>query len=46
MTTALGERPLVIVGPTASGKSEVAMGVARLVGGAEIVTLEIGRAHV
>ena len=40
MTTALGERPLVIVGPTASGKSEVAMGVARLVGGAEIVTLD------
>ena len=41
MTTALGERPLVIVGPTASGKSEVAMGVARLVGGsAEIVALD------
>ena len=34
------ERPLVIVGPTASGKSEIAMGVARLIGGAEIVTLD------
>ncbi|MCY3649622.1 MAG: tRNA (adenosine(37)-N6)-dimethylallyltransferase MiaA [Acidimicrobiaceae bacterium] len=40
MATALGEQPLVIVGPTASGKSEVAMGVARLIGGAEIVTLD------
>ena len=40
MATALGEHPLVIVGPTASGKSEVAMGVARLIGGAEIVTLD------
>ena len=30
----------MIVGPTASGKSEVAMGVARLIGGAEIVTLD------
>ena len=36
----LAARPLVIVGPTASGKSEVAMGVARLIGGAEIVTLD------
>lgn len=36
----LAERPLVIVGPTASGKSEAAMGVARLIGGAEIVTLD------
>ncbi|MXW99548.1 MAG: tRNA (adenosine(37)-N6)-dimethylallyltransferase MiaA [Acidimicrobiaceae bacterium] len=36
----MGEHPLVIVGPTASGKSEVAMGVARLIGGAEIVTLD------
>ena len=34
------ERPLVIVGPTASGKSALAMGVARLIGGAEIVTLD------
>ena len=34
------ERPLAIVGPTASGKSEIAMGVARLIGGAEIVTLD------
>ena len=34
------ERPLVIIGPTASGKSEVAMGVARLIGEAEIVTLD------
>ena len=40
MATARGEQPLVIVGPTASGKSEVAMGVARLIGGAEIVTLD------
>ena len=41
MTTALGERPLVIVGSTASGKSDLAMGVARLVGGgAEIVALD------
>ena len=40
MATARGEHPLVIVGPTASGKSEVAMGVARLIGGAEIVTLD------
>ena len=30
----------MIVGPTASGKSEVAMGVARMVGGAEIVALD------
>ena len=36
----LAERPLVIVGPTASGKSETAMGVARLIGGAEIVALD------
>ena len=36
----LAAQPLVIVGPTASGKSEVAMGVARLIGGAEIVTLD------
>ena len=36
----LAERPLVIVGPTASGKSDLAMGVARLIGGAEIVTLD------
>ena len=34
------ERPLVVVGPTASGKSEIAMGLARLIGGAEIVTLD------
>ena len=34
------ERPLVIIGPTAAGKSEVAMGVARLIGEAEIVTLD------
>ena len=34
------ERPLVIVGPTASGKSEIAMGVARLIAGVEIVTLD------
>ena len=40
MATALGEHPLVIVGPTASGKSEVAMGVARLIGEVEIVTLD------
>ncbi len=38
--TALAERPLVIVGPTASGKSDIAMGVARLIGAAEIVTLD------
>ena len=38
--TRLAERPLVIVGPTASGKSDLAMGVARLIGGAEIVTLD------
>ena len=36
----LVERPLVIVGPTASGKSETAMGVARLIGGSEIVALD------
>ena len=30
----------MIVGPTASGKSDLAMGVARLIGGAEIVTLD------
>ena len=30
----------MIVGPTASGKSETAMGVARLIGGAEIVALD------
>jgi len=35
----LAERPLVIVGPTASGKSDLAMGVARLTG-AEIVALD------
>jgi len=40
VATARGEHPLVLVGPTASGKSEVAMGVARLIGGAEIVTLD------
>ena len=34
------ERPLVIVGPTASGKSELAMGIARKIGGAEIVALD------
>ena len=34
------ERPLVIVGPTASGKSDLAMGVARMIGRAEIVTLD------
>ena len=38
--TALAERPLVIVGPTASGKSDVAMGVARMIDGTEIVTLD------
>ena len=36
----LAARPLVIVGPTASGKSELALGVARLIEGAEIVTLD------
>ena len=30
----------MIVGPTASGKSDLALGVARLIGGAEIVTLD------
>ena len=30
----------MIVGPTASGKSDLAMGVARLIGGAEIVALD------
>jgi tRNA dimethylallyltransferase len=34
------ERPLVIVGPTASGKSDLAMRVARSIGEAEIVTLD------
>ena len=38
--TALAARPLVIVGPTASGKSDLAMGVARLIGAAEIVALD------
>ena len=38
--TGLAAQPLVIVGPTASGKSDIAMGVARLIGGAEIVTLD------
>ncbi len=36
----LAKRPLVIVGPTASGKSDIAMGVARLIGDTEIVTLD------
>ncbi len=36
----LAQRPLVIVGPTASGKSDLAMRVARLIKGAEIVTLD------
>ena len=36
----LAERPLVIVGPTASGKSDLALSLARLIGGAEIVTLD------
>ena len=36
----LAERPLVIVGPTASGKSDLAMGMARSIGEAEIVTLD------
>ncbi len=36
----LAERPLVIVGPTASGKSDLAMATARIVGGAEIVSLD------
>ena len=36
----LAEWPLVIVGPTASGKSDLAMGVARLIGNAEIVALD------
>ena len=36
----MAKRPLVIVGPTASGKSDLALGVARLVGGAEIVALD------
>ena len=30
----------MVVGPTASGKSDLAMGVARLIGGAEIVALD------
>ena len=38
--TGLAARPLVIVGPTASGKSDIAMGVARLIGDAEIVALD------
>ena len=38
--TGLAARPLVIVGPTASGKSDIAMGVARLIGAAEIVALD------
>ena len=33
-------RPLVIVGPTASGKSQLALEVARSVGGAEIVSVD------
>ncbi len=36
----LAARPLVIVGPTASGKSDLALAVARAVGRAEIVTLD------
>ena len=36
----LATRPLVIVGPTAAGKSEIAMGVARLIGSVEIVALD------
>jgi len=37
---ALAQQPLVIVGHTASGKSNLAMGVARLIDGAEIVNLD------
>jgi tRNA dimethylallyltransferase len=36
----LAERPLVIVGPTASGKSDLALAVAGGIGAAEIVTLD------
>ena len=39
-SASLAERPLVIVGPTASGKSEIAMDVARSIAAAEIVTLD------
>ncbi len=38
--TVLAARPLVVVGPTASGKSDLAIALARLVGGAEIVALD------
>ena len=37
---ARAERPLVIVGPTAAGKSDLALGVARRLGNAEIVTVD------
>lgn len=40
MTAELGQWPLAIVGPTASGKSELAMDVARSIGPAEIVSLD------
>lgn len=33
-------RPLVILGPTASGKSDMALGVARQVGGVELVSVD------
>ena len=36
----LAARPMVIVGPTASGKSDLAMRLARMIEGAEIVTLD------
>ena len=39
-SASLAERPLVIVGPTASGKSEIAMDMARSMADAEIVTLD------
>jgi len=34
------ERPLVILGPTASGKSALAMEIARMVAGAELVSID------
>ena len=43
--TRLAERPLVIVGPTASGKSDLAVGVARMIGGVEIVALDSMQVH-
>jgi tRNA dimethylallyltransferase len=40
MSSDRGVRPLVILGPTASGKSDLALGVAELVEGVELVSVD------